>query len=232
MWGLNAAFLPFTSPSFPPMSTRISRPMSSTPPALMLPDTKSGNLFPFFEDEYAPWICPDMFPEPILQSEPVASSPASPDGQSPGPASHCTSDECKRRRMASNRESARRSRIRKQQYLENLRDEVNRLRIVNRELANQLQVTSHQTHLLRTENDQLLSQFTLLRRTLIEMKHIVRLRTLPRSSSNPTWPCANITTLAWEQLMAPLVTQEIWGEYKWREGSINIYIYISPYIYL
>ncbi|KAJ8439728.1 LOW QUALITY PROTEIN: hypothetical protein Cgig2_009552 [Carnegiea gigantea] len=49
-----------------------------------------------------------------------------------------TMDERKRRRMISNRESARRSRMRKQRHLENLRNQMNRLKTQNREWVNRL----------------------------------------------------------------------------------------------
>lgn len=170
-----------------PSSTRISRPMLSTFPASMLPDVKLENLFPPFENEYAPWICSDIFPEPILRSpEPIASSPDSLDSQNHRPPSHnrpktlkAVVDERKWRRMASNRESARRSRMRKQQYLENLRGEANRLRVMNRKLTNWLRVVSHLINLLQTENDRLHAEHTLLQQSLIEMKHDVRFGMLP-----------------------------------------------------
>ncbi|OWM65691.1 basic leucine zipper 4 [Punica granatum] len=196
--------------------------MLSTYPAVTLPDSTPGSPFPSFETRFAPWICSDIHSGPILQSpEPIVSSPLSPDSQNPRPASHCTSDssdrpnrskkpvvdERKRRRMASNRESARRSRMRKQQHHDNLRNEVNRLRILNRELTSRLQVISHQSHLLQTENDQLYAEHTFLRLNLLEMKNVVQARQLPQSSS--TWPCNNVTPFAPEQLIAPLVTELI-----------------------
>ncbi|XP_059636911.1 basic leucine zipper 4-like [Cornus florida] len=64
-------------------------------------------------------------------------------------------EERKRRRMISNRESARRSRLRKKRHLENLADEVKRLRIENRELKNRLCLVSQHYHLMQRETDRL-----------------------------------------------------------------------------
>uniref|UniRef100_I1JQS0 BZIP domain-containing protein n=1 Tax=Glycine max TaxID=3847 RepID=I1JQS0_SOYBN len=49
-------------------------------------------------------------------------------------------DERKRKRMLSNRESARRSRMRKQKQLEDLTDEVSRLQSANKKLAENIEV--------------------------------------------------------------------------------------------
>ncbi|XP_022774116.1 G-box-binding factor 1-like [Durio zibethinus] len=61
-------------------------------------------------------------------------------------------DERKRRRMMPNRESARRSRMRKQKHLENLRNEVNRFSIENRELTNRLRFVWYHCHRVRKDN--------------------------------------------------------------------------------
>ncbi|KAE8726467.1 hypothetical protein F3Y22_tig00006753pilonHSYRG00039 [Hibiscus syriacus] len=62
-------------------------------------------------------------------------------------------DERKRRRMISNRDSARRSRMRKRNQLEKLTNEVKQLQIQNQELYNRLKSVSDQNHCLRIDND-------------------------------------------------------------------------------
>ncbi|KAL5777561.1 hypothetical protein ACOSP7_010487 [Xanthoceras sorbifolium] len=71
-------------------------------------------------------------------------------------------DERKKRRMLSNRESARRSRWRKKRHLENLTEEVNRLRVENRELKKQYSSILNNCHLVWRENELLTSEYVAL----------------------------------------------------------------------
>ncbi|MED6217081.1 hypothetical protein PIB30_014282 [Stylosanthes scabra] len=63
--------------------------------------------------------------------------------------------ERKLRRKQSNRESARRSRWRKKRHLENLTNQLNRLKAENRELKNRLGLTTQHNMLLSFENEHL-----------------------------------------------------------------------------
>ncbi|XP_062157337.1 light-inducible protein CPRF2-like [Alnus glutinosa] len=96
-------------------------------------------------------------------------------------------DERKRRRMISNRESARRSRMRKQKHLENLRNQANRFRIENRDLSNRLRFFLYHCHRVQTENNQLRSESDMLRHRLLEIKRIMVFRRLQQPTT--AWPC-------------------------------------------
>ncbi|XP_042495938.1 basic leucine zipper 4-like [Macadamia integrifolia] len=133
--------------------------------------------FPDFEGGFTPWENHDPFS--FVQTHhqspsPVNSNSGSDEPQSMPPVSAV--DERKQRRMISNRESARRSRKRKQQHLENLRNQVNRLRIENREIINRLGFVTHHCHLLRRDNDQLRSESFALRQRLSDIRPILVLR--------------------------------------------------------
>lgn len=104
----------------------------------------------------------------------VNSSSSNSDGQKPAKA--CIIDERRRRRMISNRDSARRSRMRKQRHLENLRKQVNRLRIENRVLMDRLRFVVHHCYRLRTENDLLLSEHIVLRQKLADIREAILLQ--------------------------------------------------------
>ncbi|KAL6498183.1 hypothetical protein OROGR_028580 [Orobanche gracilis] len=82
-------------------------------------------------------------------------------------------DERKRRRMISNRESARRSRIRKQKHVENLMNQVNRLKVGNGELMNRLRLVVHQTQLVCAENEYLRSEAAVLRQRLWDIRQVL-----------------------------------------------------------
>ncbi|KAK7310758.1 hypothetical protein RJT34_08470 [Clitoria ternatea] len=100
----------------------------------------------------------------------LINQPGSPGSGSQGSnrAGYSTSER-RLRRMQSNRESARRSRWRKKRHLENLTNQVNRLRIENRELKNRLCLTMHQNLLLSVENQRLRSESVTLMAKLSEL---------------------------------------------------------------
>ncbi|KAJ7966497.1 Basic-leucine zipper transcription factor [Quillaja saponaria] len=83
----------------------------------------------------------------------------------------------KRKRMISNRESARRSRWRKKRHLEGLTDEVNRLGNENQELKNQLGMILHQVLVVSGENDRLRSEAISL---LLRLSDLYQILSTPR----------------------------------------------------
>ncbi|XWS09025.1 hypothetical protein CRYUN_Cryun40dG0050500 [Craigia yunnanensis] len=99
-------------------------------------------------------------------------------------------DERKRRSMISKRDSARRSRMRKRNHLENLRNEVNQLRIENQELNNRLRSVSQQYHRVRIDNDLLHSEYSMLQQELSDMRQILVFKQLQQFSS--AWARNNV----------------------------------------
>ncbi|GMP39981.1 hypothetical protein CsSME_00010612 [Camellia sinensis var. sinensis] len=67
-------------------------------------------------------------------------------------------DERKRKRMISNRESAKRSRMRKQKIVEDLRNEVSRIQCENNEIVGQIDETSMGYMVFLTQNNVLRAQ--------------------------------------------------------------------------
>ena len=84
-----------------------------------------------------------------------------------------STEERKRRRMISNRESARRSRWRKKKHQEDLANEADRLRLENRELENRLSALANQCHLVQRESNRLLSESVYLQHRLAGLQEII-----------------------------------------------------------
>ncbi|XP_050365912.1 basic leucine zipper 4-like [Argentina anserina] len=82
-------------------------------------------------------------------------------------------DERKRRRMTSNRESARRSRWRKKRHLEDLTEEASRLKMENRELKNRLGFVTQKCHITWRENERLVSESLALRARLSDLNRVL-----------------------------------------------------------
>ncbi|XP_073526044.1 uncharacterized protein [Phyllobates terribilis] len=78
-------------------------------------------------------------------------------------------DERKRRRMISNRESARRSRMRKQRQIDELWSQVVRLRTENNDLVQKVKITSECNVKVLTENAQLKAETDALREMITSM---------------------------------------------------------------
>ncbi|KAG0501555.1 hypothetical protein HPP92_001627 [Vanilla planifolia] len=74
------------------------------------------------------------------------------------------------RRMVSNREAARRSRLRKQRQLEDLRSRVGRLRLQKRTMSEHLASVSVVTAAYIQDNDRLAAEFAALRSRLSDIR--------------------------------------------------------------
>ncbi|CAJ1943047.1 unnamed protein product [Sphenostylis stenocarpa] len=159
--------------------------LTTLPPS----DSLLGNPFSAFSGGFISW---DDDSQHLLSPKPVTSSSGSekpdPDPAEPDQAVVSVMDERKRRRMISNRESARRSRMRKQRHLENLRNQLNKCRVENRELNNRLQFALHHSNRLRTENEWLRSQRTLLRQKVANLTQILIFQQFQQPIS-PAWTC-------------------------------------------
>ncbi|KAL8487711.1 hypothetical protein ACS0TY_023698 [Phlomoides rotata] len=104
--------------------------------------------------------------------EPAIHSASSSETNRSSPSVYST-EERKRRRMISNRESARRSRWRKKQLYEDLTNEVNRLNLVNRELKNRLGLLTHDCYSVQRDSNRILSESIYLQHKLRGLQQIL-----------------------------------------------------------
>ncbi|KAK7367642.1 hypothetical protein VNO80_09657 [Phaseolus coccineus] len=156
-----------------------------------------GNAFPALDYAFTPWDGAQFFDFNPTSPNPVTSSSASDDPNPTAADQNLASDqsnrvvslteERKRRRMISNRDSARRSRMRKQRHLENLQNQTNLFRVENRELNSGLQFLLRHYNRVRTENEWLWSERTLLRQKLANINQILLFQQL--QSFSTAWPC-------------------------------------------
>jgi hypothetical protein len=89
-------------------------------------------------------------------------------------------DEKKRKRMISNRESARRSRMKKEMLVQQMAEEVNKLQIANKDVEKKIEATSQVYMMYKGENDILRAQ---------EMELAERLKSLNEISKNSGMVC-------------------------------------------
>ncbi|KAK1440667.1 hypothetical protein QVD17_06496 [Tagetes erecta] len=160
-----------------------------------------------FEPGFNPWDNnthenPFLYP---TQQPPFSFSNTSSSSSEGAPVVHNTIDERKLRRMISNRESARRSRMRKQKHLENLRNHVNRHKSVNRELMNRLRFIIRHEQVLRQENERLRTESVMLRQKLWDLHQVMLVWQLPNQFLSSTLPCNNNVTTFNEQNPTPSI---------------------------
>ncbi|XP_010559269.1 PREDICTED: bZIP transcription factor 2 [Tarenaya hassleriana] len=190
--------------------------MMSTIPPVFSSEPGLANPFPAFETGFTPWDGSDIFSMfNSSEDEPVETKPGFEKHTSPQTQAQTNSssgsddksqnrfvsdmDERRKKRKISNRESARRSRMRKQKHLENMRTQLNRLRIENRELTNRLRYVVYHCQRARAENDHLWLEHRILVEKLSNMRHVSMLRRMQQASENATWPCNDSTVVTAQQ---------------------------------
>ncbi|KAF8098489.1 hypothetical protein N665_0266s0057 [Sinapis alba] len=97
-------------------------------------------------------------------------------------------DERRKKRKLSNRESAKRSRVKKQKHLEDMNIQLNQLKTENRELENQIRYVLHHSQRTETENNRLRLEQRMLHSTLLNIRQVLMLHQIDRSSDCVTWP--------------------------------------------
>ncbi|KAK8572894.1 hypothetical protein V6N13_048454 [Hibiscus sabdariffa] len=156
--------------------------MFSTVPAMLSPDsTLLNDKFPAMEPDMMQWDWSELF-FPAQSTGSAKSSSGEPKqnltkGTGTGSQKQMVPanviDERKRRRMISNRDSARRSRMRKQNHLEKLSNEVKQLQMLNQQLNNHLHTVSHQNHCLRIDNERVRFECGILQHELSDMRRLL-----------------------------------------------------------
>ncbi|KAD3640863.1 hypothetical protein R6Q59_003535 [Mikania micrantha] len=164
---------------------------------------------------FTPWATPTQQNDPLVftshEPQPVFSISSSDNSNPITQTDHQTKtiderEERKRRRMISNRESARRSRKRKQKHLENLRNQLNRLKTGNRDLMNRLRLVSLHGKLLREENRRLWLESKMFEQKLQDICRALYIRQLNQPLMTSAWPCNNNFTYIYEQNPPSLIT--------------------------
>ncbi|KAJ4770921.1 Basic leucine zipper 43 [Rhynchospora pubera] len=112
------------------------------------------------------------------------------------------------RRKISNRESARRSRARKQHHIEGLRARLARLQAEKQNLSNQLGTVLSRSELVRCQNFRLQAESVMLRRRLAEARRVLILRQLQQLVVSP---CSGFgpgsgSLFGFEQALASLIS--------------------------
>lgn len=108
-------------------------------------------------------------------------------------------DERRKKRKLSNRESARRSRMKKQKHLEDIRSQLNQLKTENRVLVNRLRYVLDQCQRAKVENDRLRLEHRILHENLFNLRQALMLRQIQQSSTCATWSCINSTVVTVRQ---------------------------------
>ncbi|MBA0765282.1 hypothetical protein Gotri_014503, partial [Gossypium trilobum] len=103
----------------------------------------------------------------------MASCSGNSNSNSSGSTQHQLMDQRKRKRMESNRESARRSRMRKQKHLDDLVGQITELKKDNNQILTSINFTTHRYLNIEAENSVLRAQMTELSQRLDSLNDIL-----------------------------------------------------------
>ncbi|KAG8499087.1 hypothetical protein CXB51_005495 [Gossypium anomalum] len=103
----------------------------------------------------------------------MASCSGNSNSNSSGSTQHQLMDQRKRKRMESNRESARRSRMRKQKHLDDLVEQITELKKDNNQILTSINFTTHRYLKIEAENSVLRAQMTELSQRLDSLDDIL-----------------------------------------------------------
>ncbi|KAM0003421.1 putative transcription factor bZIP family [Helianthus debilis subsp. tardiflorus] len=95
----------------------------------------------------------------------------------------------KRKRMQSNRESARKSRMRKQKHLDDLTDQINQMKKDNAQILATINMTTPQYVKVEAENSVLRAQMSELSQRLDYLNEIINLMSYNSSTSTSNYHC-------------------------------------------
>ncbi|CAF2046374.1 basic leucine zipper 4 [Brassica rapa] len=168
--------------------------MSTIHPVLSCEPGQTTHV-PAFETGFTPWDNSHLFSvfdssmNKITHSVHEYLSPDSVNRSGPDVvATDSYTDERRKKRKLSNRESAKRSRVKKQKHLEEMNIQLNQLKIENRELENQIRYVIQHFQRTETENNRLRLEQRLLHSTLLNIRQVWMLHQIDRSSDYVTWP--------------------------------------------
>ncbi|EOA25285.1 hypothetical protein CARUB_v10018599mg [Capsella rubella] len=184
--------------------------MMSTISPVFSAEPSLATFVPAFETGFTPWDISHLFsvfdsssslddPIPSFSTHDVA------------PTTKNITDERKKKRKLSNRESAKRSREKKQKHLEEMSIQLNQLKTQNQDLTNQLRYVLYHYRRTNTENDRLRLEHRILQDKLLNMRQVLMFRQiLERSSTNcATWPCDNNSTVVTVQQDPSIITNHV-----------------------
>ncbi|CAA7055955.1 unnamed protein product [Microthlaspi erraticum] len=163
-------------------------PVFSSKPGLLTP-------VPAFGTGFTPWDISNLFSvfdSPMDQipgsvHEYVTSGSINRTGSDADPIPTANTDERSKKRKLSNRESAKRSRVKKQKHLEEMSIQLNQLNIENRELVNQLGYALYHCQRTKMENDRLRLEHRILEEKLMNIRQILMFLQIEQSSNCAMW---------------------------------------------
>ncbi|ESQ45557.1 hypothetical protein EUTSA_v10010997mg, partial [Eutrema salsugineum] len=147
-------------------------PVFSSEPCLI-------NPAPAFETGFTPWDISHLFSvfDTPIDLVPDNESPVSDNNYLNRASSDIAptdkTDDRRKKRKLSNRESAKRSRVKKQKHLEEMSIQLNQLKIENRELTNQLRYVLYHCERAKTENDRLRLENRILHDKLLNIRQVL-----------------------------------------------------------